>query len=119
MPRPIAAGSRASPEASDLTDIPLPAARPVDREVGDVDSDFAAGGSSDGGGGGGGGGARALGNKIFAADFCLGFESSSSSSLGQSSLVLRLGFLPLLKEGDENTEGGAGAETDGGAGACA
>jgi polyribonucleotide nucleotidyltransferase len=46
-------------------------------------------------------GSHATADRIFAADFCLGFESSSSSSLGQSSLVLRLGFLPLLKEGDE------------------
>jgi len=104
-PRPIADGSRASPEARDLTDIPL--ARPADGAVGDVDSDFAIGGSS---GGGGGGAERTLGSKIFEADFCLGFASSSSSSLGQSSLDLRLGFL-LLKDGDENTDT-AGADTD-------
>lgn len=104
-PRPIADGSRASPEARDLTDIPL--AR-LDGAVGDVDSDFAIGGSS--GGGGGGGAERTLGSKIFEADFCLGFASSSSSSLGQSSLDLRLGFL-LLKDGDENTDT-VGADTD-------
>lgn len=106
-PRPIADGSRARPDTRDLTDTP-PA---VPTRVGaDETSAGAAGGSI----GGGGGGAITLGSKIFVADFCLGFESSSSSSsLGQSSLAFRLGF--LLLTGEEKTDdvgGTTGAEID-------